>query len=204
MQEAAKVPYAHRRSRGFTLLEFMVTLALAAVVLGLAVPNMRTFVKNNRLAAASNDLLRSFNLARSSALLNQKDAVVCASSDPIAEKPKCSYGAFSGWIVYVDANSNWQADDTEQILERHELLDASIIAKTDNDGIESYNVTGFANPGVDKSPTRTILICDDRGTAKVGNSSIARAVLIANTGRARVTRDADEIKAVTDAGLTCE
>jgi type IV fimbrial biogenesis protein FimT len=203
MQEAAKNPYARRRTRGFTLVEFMVALALAAMVLGLAVPNMRLFIKNNRLSTASNDLLRSFNLARSSALLNQKDVVVCASSDPAATTPVCSYGAFKGWIVFVDANANWQADGTEKILERHELLDASIIVKTDNDGIESYNVNGFANPTAAKSPTRTILICDDRGTAEVGNNSVARAVLIANTGRARVTRDVDEIKTVTDAGLTC-
>ncbi len=72
-------------------------------------------------AAASNDLLRSFNLARSTALLKQKDVVVCATSDPKADKPTCSYGAFRGWIVFLDSNSNWQADDTEELYERHEV-----------------------------------------------------------------------------------
>jgi Tfp pilus assembly protein FimT len=162
---------------------------------------MRTFVKNNRLSAASNDLLHSFQLARSTALLKQQDVVVCASSDPAADLPECSYGAFNGWIVFLDANSNWQADEGEEIYQRHELLDSSITVKTDKDGIESYGLSGFANPKAKKDPTRTILLCDERGTLEVGASSLARAVLIADTGRVRVTKDPADIgKAVAAAG----
>ena len=38
---------------GFSLLELMVTVAVAAVVLGLAAPNFRSFIQNNRLRAAT-------------------------------------------------------------------------------------------------------------------------------------------------------
>src|SRR5437879_8006196 len=48
--------------RGFTLTELMVTLAVAGILMAVAVPNMRTFIQNNRLSAASNDLLRSFQM----------------------------------------------------------------------------------------------------------------------------------------------
>jgi len=193
MQKAAQIARASGRSAGLTLIELMIAMALVAVIVGLAVPNARAFMKDSRLATASNDLLHSFQLARAAAITTQQNVAVCASTDPSAANPTCSYGAFNGWIVFVDRNSDWQVQPSEPILERHAALDSSITVRTDNDGIESYNQTGFASPTGAKSPVRTILICDERGTAQIGSNSLARAVRIENTGRARVTRDVAEI-----------
>src|SRR5690349_17625503 len=122
-----------RSNAGFTLAELMLALAVAGILTALAVPNMRVFIQNNRLSGASNDLLRSFQVARSEAIKRQRDVVVCASDDPAAETPECSYGAFNGWVVFEDKNSNWQVDDDEDVVERHGLLDSKIIVRTDKD-----------------------------------------------------------------------
>jgi type IV fimbrial biogenesis protein FimT len=193
MQETAQNAWARRRSAGLTLIELMIAMALVAVIVGLAVPNARAFIQDNRLASASNDLLHSLQLARAAAITTQQSVAVCASAAPAAVNPTCSYGSFYGWIVFEDRNSDWQVQPTEQILERHALLDSSITVRTDNDGIESYDQSGFSTPVGTKSPVRTILICDERGTARIGSSSSARAVRIENTGRPRVTRDVAEI-----------
>src|SRR5205814_10368713 len=92
-----------RTQRGFTLTELLVTVAVAGVLAMMAVPNMRSFVQNNRLSSASNDLLRSFNLARTEAIKHQTNVVVCASAAPMAAVPTCSYGSFNGWIVFQDS-----------------------------------------------------------------------------------------------------
>src|SRR5437016_1693484 len=179
-----------RAQRGFTLTELMVTVAVAGVLAMMAVPNMRTFLQNNRLSSASNDLLRSFNLARTEAIKHQANVVVCASAAPMAAVPTCSYGPFNGWIVFQDGPpsgpaTNWQFNAGEPIFERHVLLDSSVTVKTDNNGIEMYLATGFASPAGVKNPTRNILLCDIRGNQAVGTNSVERAVLIPASGRAR-------------------
>ena len=184
-----------RTQRGFTLTELLVTVAVAGVLAMMAVPNMRSFVQNNRLSSASNDLLRSFNLARTEAIKHQTNVVVCASALPTAAAPSCSYGALNGWIVFQDTNLNWQFDAGEPIFERHVLLDSSVTVKKDNDGIEMYLATGFASPAGVKNPTRNILLCDIRGNQAVGTNSVERAVLIPASGRARVSATSADVLA---------
>ncbi len=184
-----------RAQRGFTLTELMVTVAVAGVLAMVAVPNMRTFLQNNRLSSASNDLLRSFYLARTEAIKHQTNVAVCASAAPMAAVPACSYGPFNGWIVFQDTNFNWQWDNGEPIFERHVLLDTSVTVKTDNNGIEIYQATGFASPAGAKNPTRNILLCDIRGNQMVGTNSVERAVLIAASGRVRVSATSADVAA---------
>jgi type IV fimbrial biogenesis protein FimT len=194
---------ALRTATGFTVVELLVTLTVVGILAALAVPNMRPFIQNNRLTAASNDLLRSFQLARTEAIKRQQNVVVCASTDPTAANPTCTYGPFGGWIVFQDTNANWQTDGGEAVLERHNLLDSSITVKTDKDGIESYAATGFANPAGTKTPTRNILMCDIRGNQITGSTSVERAVLVANTGRVRVSTAKSDVDTATIAAGSC-
>jgi len=181
----------------------LVTVAVAGVLAMMAVPNMRSFVQNNRLSSASNDLLRSFNLARTEAIKHQTNVVVCASALPTAAAPSCSYGALNGWIVFQDTNLNWQFDAGEPIFERHVLLDSSVTVKKDNDGIEMYLATGFASPAGVKNPTRNILLCDIRGNQMVGTNSVERAVLITASGRIRVSTTSTDVNAAAAAAGAC-
>lgn len=197
---------------GFTLLELMVTIGVAGVLAAVAIPNMRDFIRNNRLTAAANDMLHSTQVARSEAIKRQQNVVVCASSDPAATVPACSYGAFRGWIVFQDTNANWAfdgddagtpADEGEVVIERHDLLDSTVMVRNDKEGIVSYSPRGFANSAGAKVPSTSIVICDARGNLKVGNSSAARALNIEPTGRSRVTKDYTEIGKAIDIAGAC-
>lgn len=191
--------FASPRARGFTLFELMLTLAVAAVLAAVAIPNMRDFLRNNRLASTSNDLIRSMQVARSEAIKRQRNVVVCASADPSAAEPTCNYGNFRGWIVFQDGDGDWQVDaddpgtagidEGDAIIERHDLVDASVTVKNDRDGIFSYGASGFPNPAGAQVPSTRVVICDIRGNQAVGNDSAARAIIVAATGRFRLSRD---------------
>jgi type IV fimbrial biogenesis protein FimT len=201
-----------RRLGGFTLMELMVVLAIAAVIMGLAVPNFRAFIRNSRLTSGANDLLSSISLARTEAIKRQLPVAVCATADPNANVPVCSgawsQGASSAWVVWVDADNDWVPDNNpnEPVLQRHAALDSTITVRSDNNGRIKYQLTGFASPpsgGI--TPTANIAMCDVRGTAAtVGGVSAGRAVRISATGRPRVSKTTAEVDATLAAiGSAC-
>ncbi|WP_269533708.1 GspH/FimT family pseudopilin [Chitinimonas sp. BJYL2] len=55
-------------SRGFTLIEMMVTIALLTIALGIAVPEMRSWLEIRKTRAAAEALLDGVRLARQEAL----------------------------------------------------------------------------------------------------------------------------------------
>lgn len=192
-------------------MELMIVLGIAAVIMGIAVPNFQTFVRNNRLTGSANDLLSSISLARTEAIKRQLPVAVCASADPNVAVPVCSGAwsqATSGWVVWVDADNDWVPDNNpnEPVLQRHSALDASITLRSDNNGRIKYQLTGFSSlPSGGITPTANIALCDSRGTvATVGGLSAARSVRISATGRPRVSKSKTEVDATLAAiGASC-
>lgn len=91
------------RSRGYTAIELLFTVAIGAIVMALAVPNFRSFVLNNRAAEETNALVGALAIARNEAITRGIPVSVCASEDnaTCADDPDWS----TGWIVFTDANA---------------------------------------------------------------------------------------------------
>lgn len=100
-------------SRGFTLVELMIVVVVAAILLAVAVPSFRTLVVRNNVESLQTAMARALNTARSEAASRNVRVVMCASTDGKA----CATGSeatFSGgWIVFEDRNNNGEVDGVD-------------------------------------------------------------------------------------------
>ena len=67
MQRPNRNTPRHRRQGGLTIVELMVTLAVAAILIGLAVPAFNSFIIQRGLTAETNDFMVAVQYARSEA-----------------------------------------------------------------------------------------------------------------------------------------
>lgn len=67
-------------SRGFTLLELMVTIAIVGILLTIGVPSLRNTLLDQRARTATSDLHTSLTLARSEAIKRSASATVTPAS----------------------------------------------------------------------------------------------------------------------------
>jgi len=170
----------------------MFTLAVAAIIIGIAAPNMRTFILNNRVNSAATEFVRSVQNARSEASKRQKNVVICMTAS--TSSPACATSGYIGWIVFEDANTNWDYDTGETLIESH-TFQSTLKILADNGKKNSYAGNGFSsvNGGTSAQTNSTsYVVCDSRGNVDSSGGttglSVARGIVVAPTGRVRTTR----------------
>lgn len=89
---------------GFTLSELLVTITIAAIVTGIAVPSFTSLIADNRQTTVANEWVATLNLARS-------EAVKRGLQITVRRKGVLSSEWESGWDVFVDNNGNNVFDD---------------------------------------------------------------------------------------------
>lgn len=154
---------AANRSRGFTLIELMVTITVAAVLLTIALPSFVNTTLNSKLRATANNLSAAAMLARSEAIKRNSATQLCPSDDDTT----CSGTWEDGWIILNGAT----------VIHREGPVPDGYKVNT------SATTLTFAPNGVG-STAASFVIC--RATPSVGSQE--RLVSISATGRPSVTR----------------
>jgi type IV fimbrial biogenesis protein FimT len=194
------------RSYGYTLTELMLSLALLAILVGIGVPSFRDFSRNGRMVTIANDFLGGIQTARTEAIKRQLPSggvAICPSQEPEADEPEClgeDATNFDGWIVFLDEDNNCDRGADEQILRIGERIDlnnspARYVSSVSNGNCISFGATGFLRTDTGRESATRTLFCDERGNQKQPGFelSVARGLDVTTTGRARITRDVDEI-----------
>lgn len=104
------------RQGGFTLLELLVTVAVAGVLLGLAIPAFTQVAMRNQLAVTSNQILLAAGTARQLAVSGNRAVAFCAGRAEVG-----CHGDWSlqEWLVFEDQDRDGVFDSGERLhLER--------------------------------------------------------------------------------------
>lgn len=188
---------------GFNLLELMITLVIGGLVLGFGIPSFATFVANNRMATAANDLVTSIHLARTEAVKRRQTVTICASNSWADANPDCDLGGGGGgWIVFTDVNGDVSVNGADTILLAHAPLAQGITFSVDLDATEyiQYAGSGFPQTAAAGAPITNIQLCDDRGDTSTGkdvdgnNIAAGRWIAVSATGRPQIYRMQDDVQ----------
>lgn len=128
-RRGARRPAVPGRAPGFTLIELMIGVVVAAILLAVAVPSFESTINGNRLASASNELLTSLQTARMEAIRYNRRTTVCLSRNPETAAPTCAPANATdatGWITFVDLDANGTYQSASDRLLRQSVVPARI------------------------------------------------------------------------------
>lgn len=159
-------------TRGFTLLELMIALAVLGLLLGIGIPAFGTVIDRQRMDSGLDALIRSVNYTRMEAVRRNRPVTMAPIDDDWN----------SGWRIFIDANHNGRHDQGENILREEVPANVSYIhANTPVAHYVRFNAQGesvLLNGGFQAG---TFRFCPERAAE-------GRQLIINRVGRARVER----------------
>ena len=172
-------PDRHERvPRGFTLIELMASVAIAAVLVSAGLPSYRHWLGQYRLNNQAEFLAGAANEARSEAVRRNLRVTLCKTRD--ASSCDEDAGWEQGWIMFVDQNQNGDLDGGEPILRIEGPAQAPISVRGNAPVANyiSFTALGHARMLSGALQMGTLQLCSP------GYEAVK--VVLANGGRARI------------------
>ncbi len=187
---------------GFTLIELIITLAVAAVVLTLAAPALRDTLIRNRVATEINSLAATLNQGRSEAIKRGRSVTLCNSSNGTSccssSGASCAKNWQNGWILFEDSNADGTFDSSDEtaikVSSGFTSSDTLTYAANTATSTATSSYVRFKSNGFSKE-AGSFKLCESGSAVKY-----ARALYISTTGRIRLSSDSDN-DGVHDDGL---
>jgi type IV fimbrial biogenesis protein FimT len=131
-------------SRGFSLIQLMITVTIVAILTGLAIPSYKYITNATRIASEINGLLGDMQYARFAAIKAGRTVTICSSANPTAATPTCSVSTnwATGWIVFTDTGGTGQFVAGEGKLRIQQAFGGTDTLVGTNSGI-TFNREGF-------------------------------------------------------------
>lgn len=157
------------RQRGLTLIEAMITLAVAAILLTLAVPSLQDFIIRNRMSTEVNNFIAALYVARSEAVKRLRDVSLCPTTTGTSCAASTDWA--QGWMVYADIDNSNDFSPGDVVIQQNSKMPFNNIG---NITFVTFNSRGSSNAG-------SFSFTDTNGVAN------PRCVTLSSTGRLYVS-----------------
>ena len=185
------------KSCGFTLLELMVVLAIAAILATLAAPSLIQFVTRSAMQSVSNDFIGGIQRARTEAVTRNMCATICKSNSTSDAAPRCTPGAAGvytandwhmGWIVF----RNPSCDRNITVSDPADVGNIIMVRQPGDERYQLFSPTGGGNlKSMTFGPQGAMATFGNFKLKDSGNtgSALNRVVCVSMLGRARILAD---------------
>lgn len=158
---------------GFTIIELMIAIVVAAILLAVAVPNFTDAMSKTDAAQKTNDLVGAFTLARSEAASRGRTVCVSATDDDWSK----------GWDVKVDMNTDNKCTDNDDTVLRNYASPGQsfVVTSMSTPAVTeiAFGSTGALISGADES----IRVCRKGGSAPHVTNVVIRSSGLLNSYR---------------------
>jgi len=169
--------------RGFTLVELMYTIAVAAIVLGIGIPAFTETIRAGRMTTSVNTAVTAMHIARSEAVKRRARVTLCRSTTEAA--PACD-ATGAGYMVFVNTADDQSFDDGDTLVKAGPWLPDGLTVQYDGlPSYVSYTASGFTRAIGGGTLAGNVVVCDDRG------NRAARVISLTATGRPQARAHAD-------------
>jgi type IV fimbrial biogenesis protein FimT len=178
-----------RNAAGFTLVEILITIGIAAVLMAVGIPSFRYVTNSNRIASEINGLLGDLQFARGEAIKEGRSITACVSTD--GQNCTSSNSWNNGWIVFQDPNGNHTVDGGETVLRvRSTFSGSDAFIATGNVTSITFNRQGYA---VGMPTAGTMLQLHDT----TSNANWARCLIVNFNGMMSSAKSGQSVNSVT-------
>lgn len=91
---------SRKKNHGFSLIELVVTVSVAAILVTIALPGFQNLIVSNRLISQTNQLVTAIHYARNEAIRLNAPVTICSANSP--DSTTCAGGAAgTDWLHWV-------------------------------------------------------------------------------------------------------
>jgi type IV fimbrial biogenesis protein FimT len=183
---------------GFTLLELMIVVSIAAILLGIAIPSFKATIRNNRLTAYANGLVTALNVARSEAVKRGRSVTVRKVDDKSSTNLDAAANWEDGWDVFTDADGDgeFETGDADILIGTYPALNSFYTLRGDGNFADyiSYGASGRSHA------SGIFVICDDSDGLATPAANTSRLIMVNTVGRVSMGIDTDNTQIPENGG----